>query len=41
MFLCLFLIVGVADLSAIILFECLRDYLNDCLRDYLIVCVIT
>lgn len=30
-----FLIVGVADLSAIILFECLRDCLSDCLRDYL------
>lgn len=29
-----FLIVGVADLSAIILFECLRDYLSECLRDY-------
>lgn len=28
------LIVGVADLSAIILFECLRDYLSECLRDY-------
>lgn len=30
-----FLIVGVADLSAIMLFECLRDYLSECLRDYL------
>lgn len=29
------LIVGVADLSAIMLFECLRDYLSECLRDYL------
>ena len=28
------LIVGVADLSAIILFECLRDYMSECLRDY-------
>lgn len=28
------LIVGVADLSAIMLFECLRDYLSECLRDY-------
>ena len=34
-----FLIVGVADLSAIILFECLRDYMSECLRDYLSECL--
>ena len=33
------LIVGVADLSAIILFECLRDYMSECLRDYLSECL--
>lgn len=34
-----FLIVGVADLSAVMLFECLRDCLSDCLRDYLSECL--